>query len=170
MDAPFGSEALFGGSHVPLVTVAVRLLVAAVLGAAIGFNRERRDKPAGLKTHMLVALGAALFAVLALELFGDALDADDDARPDPLRIIEAMAKAIAFLGAGAIIQARGTVAGITTGASIWLAGAIGMTVGTGHLVIAVIATLFVLAILIGVHAWEERVLRGPDSKGDHSEP
>lgn len=169
MDYPFGTDVLSGGTQLPLLTVTLRLAAAAVLGAAIGFNRERRDKPAGLKTHMLIALGAALFAVLALELFGDALDADEDARPDPLRIIEAMAKAIAFLGAGAIIQARGNVAGITTGSSIWLAGAIGMTVGTGHLLIAVIATAFVMIILVGVHAWEERVMRRSDGKGDTDE-
>jgi putative Mg2+ transporter-C (MgtC) family protein len=138
--------------------IAARLAIAAVLGALLGLDREWRNKPAGLKTHMLVALGAAVFAVLALELFETALRADGDARPDPVRIVEAMVKGAAFLGAGAILQARGGVEGLTTGASVWLAGAVGLSAGTGNFGIAVLATALGLGILVIIRHVEHKTL------------
>lgn len=135
-----------------------RLLAAAVLGALLGLDREWRDKPAGLKTHMLVALGAAVFAILALELFNEALNADDDARPDPVRIVEAMVKGAAFLGAGAIIQGRGGIEGLTTGASVWMAGAIGLAAGIGQTGIAVLATVAGLLVLTLIRFIERKAL------------
>lgn len=165
LDAAFASET---GTEI----VAIRLLIAAVLGALLGLDREWRDKPAGLKTHMLVTLGAAVFAILALELFQDALRTDDDARPDPVRIVEAMVKGAAFLGAGAIIQSRGSVEGLTTGASVWMAGAIGLAVGTGHLGIAVLATALGIAVLVMVRLVEHKAIhplrrrRGGETQGE----
>lgn len=139
--------------------IVVRLLSAALLGAVLGLDREWRNKPAGLKTHMLVSLGAAVFTILALELFHQALQTDDDARPDPVRIVEAMVKGVAFLGAGAIIQGRGGVEGLTTGASAWLAGAIGLAAGTGHIGLAAMTMLLGVGILVVIRLVERRAVR-----------
>ncbi|MGH7005983.1 MAG: MgtC/SapB family protein [Alphaproteobacteria bacterium] len=128
--------------------IALRLGLAAVFGAIIGIDREWRNKPAGLRTHMMVALAAGTFTVITLELFqvisrGDAKGLSSD----PLRLVEAITAGVAFLGAGAIIQSRGEVAGITTGAGIWLAGAVGYAAGAGYYVLAAIACAFAVIIL-----------------------
>jgi len=136
---------------VALGTALARLLTAALLGAVIGIDRELRDKPAGLRTHILIALAACLFALVALDLvaFSDAA-AGEALRVDPLRLIEAVTAGAAFLAAGAIITGRGSVQGITTGAGMWMAGAIGLTCGAGNLPLAIVATgigFFVVALM-----------------------
>ena len=134
-------------THVPLQEIAIRLCVAAVLGMVIGFDREAHHKPAGLRTHALVALAAAAFTVLTFELVHAVAEMGDSIRADPVRLIEAVVGGVAFLGAGTIIQSRGTVRGITTGASMWLAGAIGVAAGGGYYAMAVITLLFAMAVL-----------------------
>ena len=110
--------------------VAARLLLAAVFGAAIGFEREWRNRPAGLRTHMLVCVAAATFAILTIEIIHAPMFAiEDDARIDPIRIVEAVTAGVAFLAAGVVIFTRGQVHGLTTGAGMWLAGAIGVACG-----------------------------------------
>jgi len=119
-----------------------------VFGAAIGLDREWRNKPAGMRTHMMVALAAATFTVSTLELFELVKGGGEGkASTDPLRLVEAITAGVAFLGAGAIIQSRGTVAGITTGSGIWLAGAVGYASGAGYYVLGAIATALALVIL-----------------------
>lgn len=146
-------------THTPLVDVVFRILVAGVLGAVIGLTREWRAKPAGLKTHMMVTLAAATFSILALEMFQDAVTVSTETRADPIRVIEAMAKATAFLGAGAIIQRRDMIQGLTTGASIWLCGSIGVAAGTAHFGLAVLATFMGLIILTVVRYIETTTVR-----------
>lgn len=136
----FQSEIAFG-------TMVVRLCFAALLGLAIGIDREYRQHPAGMRTHMLVALASATFAVLTFELIAVTETADGAVRSDPVRAIGAVTAGVSFLAAGTIIQARGRVQGLTTGAGMWLAGAIGLACGIGAFGIAVTATVLGIVIL-----------------------
>ncbi|WP_404380300.1 MgtC/SapB family protein [Caenispirillum salinarum] len=144
-------------THLTLTEIAARLGIAILFGGLVGLNREWLHKPAGLRTHILVALASATFAVLARELFLDAVD--EGGRPDPVRVVEAVVTGVAFLGAGTIIQQSGSVEGMTTGASIWLAGAIGAASGSGHYVVAAMCTIMGLVVLILVNELEHRVIR-----------
>lgn len=121
------------------IEMSVRLLLAALLGAGVGYEREHADKPAGLRTHTLVSLGAALFTVVSLYGF--------DGVGDPARVAAQIVTGIGFLGAGAILRNEATVKGLTTAASIWTTAAIGMAVGVGMYPMSVVTTLIVLAIL-----------------------
>lgn len=142
--------------HLSLAEMLYRFAGAAVLAGLLGFNREWRNKPAGLRTHILVAVASCAFTLLAMELFLEASDLVPNARPDPVRVLEAVVKGVAFLGAGVIIQSRGTVTGVTTGASILVAGAIGVAAGIGNMRIALLATACGLIALI-ILAWFERM-------------
>jgi len=119
-----------------------RVLVAFALGAVIGAERERRAKVAGLRTHMLVAGGSALFTVASYSIFGGVTEAWD-----PSRVAAQIVSGIGFLGAGAIIQSGGSVAGLTTAASIWMAAALGMAAGGGAFSLAVVATVVSVGVL-----------------------
>lgn len=142
-------EALPAALHdtmaMPLATALARLVMAGALGAVIGLDREAGDHAAGLRTHILVSLAACLFTLIALELF-QRFDGDGG-RTDPIRVIEAVTAGVAFLAAGSIIHARGSVRGLTTGAGMWLAGAVGLAVGAGLYMIAIAATVLALIIL-----------------------
>ena len=129
-----------------LTEVMLRLLVAVAIGGLIGWDRQRADKPAGLRTHMLVALGSASFTLLGFEV-GDHLAPKTGPGFDPTRVLQGVIGGIGFLGAGAIIQNRGQVSGITTAASVWVAGALGSAAGVGAYVLAVFTALLAFAIL-----------------------
>jgi putative Mg2+ transporter-C (MgtC) family protein len=131
----------------PFSVIAARLLLGALLGAAIGFEREWRHHPAGLRTHMLVSLAAASFAILGIEILHSAQFDEDSARLDPTRMIEAITAGVAFLAAGSIVFARGKVKGLTTGAGMWLAGAIGLASGLGLWQVALFSTALALVVL-----------------------
>lgn len=123
----------------------LRLLLASGLGAAVGYERERAGKPAGLRTHILISLGAALFTLVSIYGFGATTN-------DASRIAAGVVTGIGFIGAGAIIHGgEGIVAGLTTAASIWTAAAIGLAVGTGMYLLAIVATILVLIVLILPH-------------------
>jgi putative Mg2+ transporter-C (MgtC) family protein len=120
----------------------VRLALAAVLGGAVGLEREYRQKPAGLRTNMLIALGSALFSILSIELGAGT--------GSPDRIAAQVVTGIGFLGAGAILRSGDHVHGLTTAATIWVNAAIGMAAGLGSYTVATVAaaiTLVVLALL-----------------------
>jgi putative Mg2+ transporter-C (MgtC) family protein len=152
------------GAQTPLGTILVRLGAAILFGTIIGLDRELRRKPAGLRTHMLVSLAAATFTLLTFELVYRLDEAQmlEGVRADPIRIIEAVISGVAFLGAGSIIQSGGNIRGMTTGASIWLVGAVGLACGAGILDIAVIAFLLGLGIL-SVIGWLERYFEDEES-------
>lgn len=137
--------------------IALRLAVAAGLGALLGLDREQQDKPAGLRTHMLIAVAAAALTMLAFALAARAVRLSGQMTPDPVRIVEAVVTGVAFLGAGAIIRGRSTIHGFTTGASMWLAGAVGLASGAGEFVLGAIAAGFGLFVLLPVR-WLERWL------------
>src|SRR5690606_32451232 len=116
----------------PLYISIFRVVFAGVLGAVIGFERERHQRNAGLRTHILVSTAAALFTVITFEIYHTILRAPEGSSyGDPIRAIEAVTAGVAFLGAGAIFRHGGSVHGLTTGAGMWLAGAVGVAAATG---------------------------------------
>ena len=121
----------------------LRILVAALLGGAVGLEREYREKAAGFRTHFLVALGAALFMIISAYGFSEALTTSEH-RLDVSRIAAQVVSGIGFIGAGPIIFQKNVVRGLTTAASIWVTAAIGLACGAGMYVLAAAATLFVL--------------------------
>jgi putative Mg2+ transporter-C (MgtC) family protein len=130
----------------PELAYLLRILVAAALAALLGFERERARKPAGLRTHMLVGIAAALYTSLAeLSVLGRA----EGLNADPIRAIQAVALGVGFLGGGMIVTGRGgeQVKGLTTAASIWATAAIGIAAGFAHYVLAVGATVLLLVVL-----------------------
>ena len=134
-------------SEIPLLEMLIRLASACGLGLVVGLEREMRDKAAGLRSHMMVALGASAFIMMGLHILFATAEGDPSARVDPTRIVEGVIGGIGFLGAGSIIQSRGNVQGITTGASIWLTGAIGVACGLGLLPLAAMVTAMALMIM-----------------------
>ena len=126
---------------------AMRIVAALVLGAMIGWEREVAHKPAGLRTHMMVTVAACLFTILAFELVEIDTESREHIRTDPIRVIEAVTAGVAFLAAGAIFTAGDKVRGLTTGAGLWLGGAVGVACGLGKLTLAAIATLITLVVL-----------------------
>ena len=140
--------------HVPdgaqVARVVIRVIAAALLGALLGWERERAGKPAGLRTHMLVALGAALFVLFPAEA-GMAIG-------DLSRVIQGVATGIGFIGAGTILKRAEAeqVEGLTTAASIWLTGAIGMAVGAGQLWLSALCAVSAWVILYGLARFETR--------------
>jgi putative Mg2+ transporter-C (MgtC) family protein len=131
--------------------VFVRLALAAALGGALGLERESRHKPAGLRTHMLISLGSALFSILSIELGAGA--------GSPDRIAAQVVTGIGFLGAGAILRSGENVHGLTTAATIWVNAAIGMAAGLGSYTVATVGaaiTIVVLAVLPALERFVER--------------
>ena len=137
-----------------MVRLSVRLIVAMIFGAVIGMQRERAGKPAGLRTHMMVALGAAVFVIASGE-FG--------MNPDSIsRVIQGLVTGIGFLGAGAILKLydRRAVEGLTTAAGIWMTAALGVAVGLGRFGLALVATLLAWMTLSLVRQLEHILNRG----------
>jgi putative Mg2+ transporter-C (MgtC) family protein len=126
------------------VEMVLRLLLAASLGAVIGYQRERAGKPVGLRTHILICVGAALFTIASLYGFG--------ASADPARIAAGIVVGIGFIGAGAIIRrGEGIVAGLTTAATIWAVAAIGLAAGAGLYLVSAVTTIVILIVLFLPH-------------------
>lgn len=147
---------------VPIDVALLRLAAALVLGGAIGLEREWKEKPAGLRTHILVATAACLFTIVGQELALLGFDSDDVKRVDPLRLIEATTGGVAFLAAGLIFTAGGKVRNVTTGASMWLAGAIGLSCGAGAIPLALLATIIVVLVLYGIGKAETKTTQDQD--------
>ena len=141
---------IFPETQISYPVIFARFVGAILFGAVIGIEREKKERPAGLKTHILVSLAAAVFAIISVESVHMPGLSDEQVTIDPLRVIEAVTAGVAFLAAGTIVLSRGEVHGLTTGASLWLAGAIGLAVGLGHWLIAlfaVCAAFIVLSVL-----------------------
>ena len=127
-------------------TFILRLSLATLLGAVIGFEREYHAKEAGVRTHLLVALGACLFMILSAYGFDFMLDRDHVSF-DPSRIASQVATGIDFIGAGTIILQKQMVRGLTTAAGLWVTAAIGLACGNGMFIIAAVTTVIVLVSL-----------------------
>jgi putative Mg2+ transporter-C (MgtC) family protein len=130
----------------PFPVISARLLLALLLGGAIGFEREWRNRPAGLRTHILMCVTAAMVGILTIEISHAPAFARPGAAFDPLRAVEAVTAGVAFLAAGTILFARGEVHGLTTGAGLWLAGAVGLCCGLGLWQVAAFGAVLVLVV------------------------
>lgn len=115
----------------------LRLVLATIAGGLIGLEREVVHKPAGVRTHMLVALGSALFVLMILESVPDGID----------KIVAGIATGVGFLGAGTILKTKNEVHGLTTAASIWAVSAVGLSIGLGYYLMSLIAVVLVLVVL-----------------------
>lgn len=135
-----------------------RLLVALAAGAIIGFEREWRARTAGLRTHILVAIGAATYMMVSEEIIESFVEGSIDLQMDPLRTVAGLVGGVGFLGAGAIVQARGNVRGLTTAASIWMTAALGMAAGVGAYRTVSLASLVVIVVLIPLRFVEKKLL------------
>ena len=141
-----------------LTSTCIRLVVAVLLGALLGYDRERQDSAAGLRTHMLVALGAALMVIGAQQSGMDSADMS--------RVLQGIVAGIGFLGAGAIIKLneKEQIKGLTTAATIWSTAAIGVAAGLGLAITAAVATLLALAILALLPRVERHIARKNDGE------
>lgn len=140
----------------PIAVVIVRTMATVVFCGLIGLEREAAQRPAGLRTHMLIGLAACIFCLLTLALMSRAEEFGEFVRMDPLRVIEAVTGGVAFLAAGLIVFSQGKVRGLTTGASMWIAAAIGVACGLGEWTIAGMTTLLALMIIALVRKLEKR--------------
>ncbi len=152
--------------HLGWAEALLRLALAAGLGGAIGIERELRDRYAGLRTHLLVSLGSALFTIVSAYAwtgftFGRGVSYD------PTRIAAQIVTGIGFLGAGAIMRQGISVHGLTTAATLWMSAAIGMTAATGFYTVAVIATAVTLVVLWPLRIFERRYIDRMRSSSAH---
>lgn len=125
------------------IEMVIRLVVSVILGALIGYERERSRKPAGLRTHIFVCMGACLFTMASFFL----IPSDASGNYDVTRIASGIVAGISFIGAGSIIALRGDVKGLTTASSLWVVAAIGLILGLGNYLLPIIATLISYIIL-----------------------
>ena len=144
------------GLELAFPDAALRLVAALACGGAIGLEREWRRRPAGLRTHMLVALASALFTIIAFQIYAEVQEPGERTIADPLRLLEAITAGVAFLAAGAIIRRGEGVTGITTGGGLWLSGALGMACGKGFYGLAFLGTFLAVVVLAVVHLVERR--------------
>jgi len=142
--------------------IVLRVLVGAVLGAVVGLERERHDQPAGLRTHMILVIGATLAMVLSVNL--GFLFARPGTPADPARLAAQVISGIGFLGAGAILRYGFNVKGLTTAASLWTMAIVGLTVGAGYYLVSVVTTLIILIVLALLDVIEKRFLRVSSSR------
>jgi len=146
------------------VDLAVRMLLAAILGAAIGFEREIHEHPAGMRTHLLVSLGSGIFTILSIVAFTGPPAPNGSIPTDTSRVAAQVVSGIGFLGAGAILKYGTSVRGLTTAASLWATAAVGMACGAGTWVVAIVGTAIVIFSLWPLNIVVNR-MRG---EGPHS--
>jgi putative Mg2+ transporter-C (MgtC) family protein len=139
-----------------LFDITFKIILVIILSSLIGVEREIRDKDAGLRTHILVGVGSALLVLTSLYLFDIYKDVTII---DPTRIVAGIIQGIGFLCAGTIIRAGSNVIGLTTAATLWIVSGIGITVGSGYYLAAVIFTLVVFFVLIGVRTFERQIVK-----------
>lgn len=138
-----------------------KLCLSMVLGAVVGYERKRKGQAAGLRTFSLIAMGATLAMLVSIYVCQEYVGLKNG---DPGRIAAQVITGIGFLGAGAIIQAKGSVRGLTTAAGIWMASIIGLAVGVGLYVLSACATLLILFILVQLENIERRLEMGSESR------
>src|SRR5437867_4133004 len=131
----------------------VKLLMAMICGGAIGLERELSHKAAGLRTNVLICIGAALYMIVSRHISGGA------PYTDPARLVAQVVAGIGFLGAGVILQSRGSVTGLTTAATIFIVGAVGISIGEGMFGIAALSTTLIIVVLVVLRRVERAVIR-----------
>ncbi len=153
-------------TYLPTHIIAIRLAVAAILGALIGIERELHTAEAGLRTHILVSVAASLFTILAFEIFHTIDPGPQGPQADPIRAVEAVTAGIAFLGAGAIFRSGAGVQGLTTGAGMWLAGAVGVATALGYYFIATGVALLAVVVMAALRVLAHQIIRRHRSQAD----
>ncbi len=139
-----------------LTFIGPKIFFSILCGGLIGLERELKDKPAGLKTNILICLGAALYS--AISGLVAVVHADAGHIGDPGRVAAQIVSGVGFLGGGTIIQSRGTVMGLTTAATMWVVAAIGVAIGIGYADLAVVSAISVVTVLVATTWFEDRVL------------
>ena len=148
-----------GGLSFAEADAVFRLLLAIVLGGAVGLERESRGRPAGLRTHILVCLGATIIMIASTRMgeLTQVLSPTSRVQVDPGRIAAGIVTGIGFLGAGAIIRIGDLVRGLTTAGCIWFVAALGITIGQGLYALAIVSTVFALTVLLALTRVERRI-------------
>ena len=136
--------------------IGIKVVIAILCGGLIGLERELKNKSAGIKTNILICLGATLYTIISL-LIAQSFS-DTGYHGDPSRIAAQVVSGIGFIGAGAIMQSRATVLGLTTAATIWVVAAIGMCIGSGYPVVAFVFTMTVLFTLLAIDKIEQKFI------------
>ena len=136
--------------------IGIKVVMAIVCGGLIGIERELKNKPAGVKTQILICLGATLYTIISL-LIAQSFS-DTGYHGDPARIAAQIVPGIGFIGAGAIMQSRASIIGLTTAATIWIVAAIGMCIGSGYPVVAFVFTMTVLFTLLAINKIENKFI------------
>jgi putative Mg2+ transporter-C (MgtC) family protein len=142
---------------IPELEVGLRLLLAAVLGAVVGLERERQGQPAGLRTHTILAIGSTLAMTISINIAMQFRPLVPNG--DPARLAAQVVSGIGFLGAGAILRYGTSIKGLTTATSLWTIAIVGLAVGAGHYISAVTATFLLLAILVLLNIIEKKFIR-----------
>lgn len=145
--------------HITTNEIILRLIIATVLSGAIGLERQARGKPAGIRTHALAGLGATVMTMCGVIISEQMQDRGIASATDPSRLASIVIQGIGFIGAGVIIQSRGYVKGLTSAATLWFVGAIGIAVGFGLWLVAVVTTIIGLILLIVFRKFEEEAER-----------
>jgi putative Mg2+ transporter-C (MgtC) family protein len=158
MQSTAGALSLRDVSETLRLVLLLKLLLATILGGAVGLEREIAGKPAGLRTNILICVGAALFTHLSILIAQIGFSPDGHPYGDTTRIAAQIVSGIGFLGAGAILHAHGAVVGLTTAATIWVVAAIGAAVGAGAYVEGVGTTVLIMLVLVGLRPFESRLL------------
>ncbi len=143
------------------VSSVFKLVLSLMLGCCVGFERKRRGQIAGVRTFALISMGATLAMLLSIYVPQEYLGLKNG---DPGRIAAQVVTGIGFLGAGAIIQMKGSVRGLTTAAGIWMVAAIGMAVGVGMYMLSIAATALIIVVLVVVERWEHHISAGVESR------
>lgn len=146
--------------------VILRLLLAVAIGGGIGYERQYKNRPAGFRTHILVCVGAAVVSMMQLHLVQESLalalshpELAGVVRADSGRMPAQVITGIGFLGAGTIMHEKGSIKGLTTAATVWVVGCIGLAVGYGYYWLSVTAAIFVVMILVSLKSFEKQILR-----------
>lgn len=139
--------------------ILLRLLLAVLLGGLVGWEREKNNHAAGLRTHMLVCLGSSLIIMLSIYGFAEFVN-EVNIRIDPARLASAVITGIGFLGAGTILFTGKSITGLTTAASVWVVAAVGLAVGAGFYFAAIAATVLILFTLVVFNKLEQRYIKG----------
>jgi putative Mg2+ transporter-C (MgtC) family protein len=139
-----------------LKLLAPKLFVALLCGGLIGLERELKSKAAGIKTNMLICVGATLYTAISLVMASS--ESAEGLKGDPARIAAQIVSGIGFLGGGAILQSKENIVGLTTAATIWLVAAIGVWIGMGQLVVAICVTVLIVVVLVTVTLFENHFL------------
>ena len=152
---------LFQSDDVNALNAVFKLTLSLLLGCVVGLERKRKGQIAGLRTFALISMGATLAMILSIYIPQEYMGLKNG---DPGRVAAQVITGVGFLGAGAIIQMKGSVRGLTTAAGIWMVATIGMAVGVGMYLVSVIATLLIIFILVTLERYEHKLNIGQESK------